>query len=1083
MNNLIKRVWTRKELVFVEDLRGMAFTNEDGAHTFSIAGKDENGTDLALSGTVAGSLIRPDGTTTAMTGTIADGCANLTLSPECYGVSGRASLTIFLTSGGQKTAIYHAVMSIGKSSTSQVSPGVAADVVDLVNRIDTATASIPATYTALLGSIASDYSSSKTYKAGNYVWYGGYLYKANQDIDTAESWTSGHWTKAVLADDFRSEITDLKSAITGLNKAVFSEGDFKYDLNFTTGKYLNPDTGNIGTASGRATTYDYYPVFNGQTLIVNLYENWDGECSVALYGTDKAFTGIYYRTNGKAEISITQDGYARFSTLINYISMADAYVINKYQPITNGYFEEEALQISNMQKALNENVPYEYLLSWTDNQYLNENNGNANNANGYAVSNFLRVFNGQVLRIHAYSAGTNEAAACVYDTSKTFVRAYKSVNAEVKLKIENDGYVRICTKTSQVSKDDAYVKNVATYNSSETSVYFVANQDEETANESPIAFQPTTPRIEHKYKGDVSPEKRYLAIGFDDFRDSDFSAIIPLFSKYGGRATFNAIATGIEPTFIQKNKVFNAIYENQEIGDHSLLHYAFPYLEAPFNGQNPSSADGAQIPYPTNSMLRNDDGSGKNAFGKSLTENVSLNGCSVTSQWGSLTDAECQTIRESYSVLKHPVFAELIDNLSNQYLGTSGRSDGSWDSTTGKYTGGIFTGCATSENHEVWERILTIIQMYYKDWFGLNYNFKCWSLPGTNYFGLGLVSGTSKYYDTALTKLYNMNARFESSLYTSDDGNALSRSFAEALESFGYKYTHDFAYYGRWDGKDATMMSKQFYINADLSKPNAIMNPTNRTVSYNNIASQYPESFFVSNKPKGQQMYEANNSFKYFIDALRNDTANGMVHGEVIDSFDNYSEKVFFEEALKFCEKIGIEVITKAEAYDICFNHPVRNGNLLYNPNLINSVKIAYPNASNLPTNPDGFEGNCSVVTDEDGVNALVTTSSEVIYKHYGIPVGVNLRFSFKAKGGRATIRIGYFANNGSYRADSYANLLDLNTNASTDYQNYTVSFTVPNKPLSDWSQACAEYGQKVMGLRIRFGYPVTVKDMRLEII
>ena len=213
MNNLIKRTWQRKELVFVEDLRGMAFTNEDGAHTFSIAGKDENGADLALSGTVAGSLIRPDGTTTAMTGTIADGCANVTLSPECYGVSGRASLTIFLTSGGQKTAIYHAVMSIGKSSTSQVSPGVAADVVDLVNRIDTATASIPATYTALLGSIASDYDPSKTYKTGEHVWYGGYLYKAKQDIDTAESWTSGHWTKVVLADDFRSDITSLKSTL------------------------------------------------------------------------------------------------------------------------------------------------------------------------------------------------------------------------------------------------------------------------------------------------------------------------------------------------------------------------------------------------------------------------------------------------------------------------------------------------------------------------------------------------------------------------------------------------------------------------------------------------------------------------------------------------------------------------------------------------------------------------------------------------------------------------------------------------------------------------------------------------------
>lgn len=270
MNNLIKRVWTRKELVFVEDLRGMAFTNEDGAHTFSIAGKDENGADLALSGTVAGSLIRPDGTTTAMTGTIADGCANLTLSPECYGVSGRASLTIFLTSGGQKTAIYHAVMSIGKSSTSQVSPGVAADVVDLVNRIDTATASIPATYTALLGSIASDYSSSKTYKAGNYVWYGGYLYKANQDIDTAESWTSGHWTKAVLADDFRSEITDLKSA---LKQTVYDESIAYYGTKdyteFVQGGRVAPDVTTVTSNANRCTVNRIWYLHPGDKLRIS----------------------------------------------------------------------------------------------------------------------------------------------------------------------------------------------------------------------------------------------------------------------------------------------------------------------------------------------------------------------------------------------------------------------------------------------------------------------------------------------------------------------------------------------------------------------------------------------------------------------------------------------------------------------------------------------------------------------------------------------------------------------------------------------------------------------------------------------
>lgn len=883
-----------------------------------------------------------------------------------------------------------------------------------------------------------------------------------------------------LGDAIRGQVGNLGDELEKTNITVFSEGDTKYPLVFTDGKWLRRSDGGIGNATGRATTMDYYPVFAGQVLKVNLYENWADECSIALYNTNKEFTG-YKTTAGKAEITITQDGYARFSTITSLVSISDAYVINKYQPFEDGYFEAKAQQINTLQNATNENIEYSYPLVWTDGKYLREVDGNAANASGYAISNYLQVFNGQEILVHAYANYTNEATVCIYDVDKAFVESYKSSNQEVRKSISSDGYVRICTNTSIVPKSDAYMKNIANNKNGTPVNYFIANQNEETASEQPIVFYPSTPKITHKYKGEVTPAKRYLAIGFDDFRDSDFSAIIPLFAKYEGRATFNAIASGTQPTASQQNKVSTVIYEDQEIGDHTFLHYAFPFVEAPFNGQDPASPDGPQTPYPTNSMMRDDAGSGSNAFGQSLTANVSLDGCSVTSKWGSLTDEECQTIRDTYSVLKNPTYAPLLDGLSERYLGTSGRSAGSFDSDTGKYTGGIFTGCATSDNHEVWERILTIVQMYYKDWFGLNYNFECWSLPGTNYFGLGLVSGSSKYYDPAHTKLYNMNARFESSLYTDGNGNALERSFGEALAAFGYKYTHDFAYYGRWDGKDSNMMSKQFYINADLSKPNGIMNPTNRSVLYNNISSQYPESFFVLGTPKGQQMYEANNSFKTFIDALRNNTANGMIHGEVIDSVDNYSEKMFFEEVLKFCEKMGIEVISKAEAFDVCFNHPVRNGNLLYNPGLINSVETVFPNASNLPTNPDGFTGDCSVSTDGNGVRELVTTG-ETVYTHYGIPVGVNLRFSCKAKGS-GSITIKYLPNRGSYRGDYLVNIVTGWSISSGSYQSEYRDFLIPDKPLVAWSQSCAGYDDKAMGIKIIISSGLTIKDMRLEII
>ena len=218
MNNIIERTWRQGGMVFPEDMRGTAFTAEDGAHTFIISGVDLNGDPINLSGTVAASLIRPDGTTTPMTGTISGGKASVTLSAECYGVGGRASLTIFLTSGGQKTAIFGARISIDRSSTSQASPGVAADVVDLVNRIDAAVATIPASYTALMAAIAPDYSSSSTYpKVGSFVWYSGTLYRSRVPIETAESWTAAHWKAAALGNDLNDDITSLKSAID--NKA------------------------------------------------------------------------------------------------------------------------------------------------------------------------------------------------------------------------------------------------------------------------------------------------------------------------------------------------------------------------------------------------------------------------------------------------------------------------------------------------------------------------------------------------------------------------------------------------------------------------------------------------------------------------------------------------------------------------------------------------------------------------------------------------------------------------------------------------------------------------------------------------
>lgn len=48
---------------------------------------------------------------------------------------------------------------------------------------------------------AAAYSSSATYAVGDYVFYGGALYRCVSAIATAEAWTAAHWTAVNLSDD------------------------------------------------------------------------------------------------------------------------------------------------------------------------------------------------------------------------------------------------------------------------------------------------------------------------------------------------------------------------------------------------------------------------------------------------------------------------------------------------------------------------------------------------------------------------------------------------------------------------------------------------------------------------------------------------------------------------------------------------------------------------------------------------------------------------------------------------------------------------------------------------------------------
>lgn len=137
MNNIIKRTWNQNRMVQIEDLTGSAFQSESGGHTFEISGIDDTGAAVSLSGTVEGRFIRPDGAQVTITGTASGGKASVTLTDTCYAVAGRFIFIVFVTSGGQKTAVYSCVgvISVASGTAGGSVPPLVADSVQ-TNTLD-----------------------------------------------------------------------------------------------------------------------------------------------------------------------------------------------------------------------------------------------------------------------------------------------------------------------------------------------------------------------------------------------------------------------------------------------------------------------------------------------------------------------------------------------------------------------------------------------------------------------------------------------------------------------------------------------------------------------------------------------------------------------------------------------------------------------------------------------------------------------------------------------------------------------------------------------------------------------------------
>ena len=162
-------------------IQPLAYPGNGNAHVWEVTVLD-NGQPADLTGvTVVGYFMRADGNAVAVAGTVSGNKASVTFATEVYVIPGLVkgvmNLTIADTSVTPISAISFVVQEDITSDPIDPSGEITLDVGTLVADIEAATASIPADYSDLLGTIADTFSSSTAYAAGDYVWYDGTLYK------------------------------------------------------------------------------------------------------------------------------------------------------------------------------------------------------------------------------------------------------------------------------------------------------------------------------------------------------------------------------------------------------------------------------------------------------------------------------------------------------------------------------------------------------------------------------------------------------------------------------------------------------------------------------------------------------------------------------------------------------------------------------------------------------------------------------------------------------------------------------------------------------------------------------------------
>lgn len=322
----------------IVSLNGMYYgdvaANRIGANVFL------NKEPVSLGGSCSGTVIRSDGQTVAVSGTVSGNTCYIDLPAAAYAVAGPVRIYVTSSSGGKVTTLVEAYGTVELTETPSIAPSAAVQSVStLIDAIEAAVETIPPEATALWATIAPPYSSSSTYTVGDYCTYNAKLYRCRVKIAAGESFDSTKWTQVDLGSGIGSALSDIAAPYD--KTATYSVGDYctyqarlyrcnyaigsggeDWNLNHWTRIYVGV-AGELLNAQGNIIAARYDPT---STYAVGDYCIYNGllyRCTTPITTAESWTSGHWTRKTVTGDIQFLNSNAADITSVLQVMSDVD----------------------------------------------------------------------------------------------------------------------------------------------------------------------------------------------------------------------------------------------------------------------------------------------------------------------------------------------------------------------------------------------------------------------------------------------------------------------------------------------------------------------------------------------------------------------------------------------------------------------------------------------------------------------------------------------------------------------------------------------------------------------------------------